>query len=50
MGCFVYLVFGSAKDVTIGPTAIMGLLTQPYVLQYGPDFAVLVSFDDKISL
>ncbi|KAL7303389.1 hypothetical protein TKK_0004574 [Trichogramma kaykai] len=44
MGCFVYIIFGSVKDVTVGPTAIMGLLTQPYVGQYGADFAVLLCF------
>ena len=27
MGCFVYCVFGSSKDITIGPTAIMALMT-----------------------
>ncbi|OXU20106.1 hypothetical protein TSAR_005452 [Trichomalopsis sarcophagae] len=44
MGCFVYIFFGSTKDVTVGPTAIMGLLTQPFVLNYGDDFAVLLCF------
>ena len=27
MGCFVYTIFGTSKDVTLGPTAIMSLLT-----------------------
>lgn len=40
MGCFVYLIFGSVKDVTIGPTAITALLVQPFVLRLGNDFAV----------
>ncbi|XP_034940504.1 sodium-independent sulfate anion transporter-like isoform X2 [Chelonus insularis] len=44
MGCFVYLIFGSAKDVTVGPTAIMALLVQPYVINLGVDFAVLLCF------
>lgn len=26
MGCFVYTIFGTSKDVTLGPTAIMSLL------------------------
>lgn len=43
MGCFTYCVFGSAKDVTIGPTAIMALMTNTYA-QYGPEYAVLLSF------
>ena len=23
MGCFVYAIFGTSKDITLGPTAIM---------------------------
>ncbi|XP_063235373.1 sodium-independent sulfate anion transporter-like isoform X2 [Bacillus rossius redtenbacheri] len=48
MSSFMYILVGSCKDVTVGPTAILGLLTQPYVLQpYMPpmaDFAVLLAF------
>ncbi|XP_032676885.1 sodium-independent sulfate anion transporter-like isoform X2 [Odontomachus brunneus] len=44
MGCFVYLIFGSSKDVTVGPTAIMALLTQQHVTKLGKDFAVLLCF------
>ncbi|XP_011503518.1 PREDICTED: sodium-independent sulfate anion transporter-like, partial [Ceratosolen solmsi marchali] len=44
MGCFVYLIFGSTSYVTVGPTAIMGLLTRIFVLKYGDDFAVLLTF------
>jgi len=42
MGCFMYVIFGSCKDITVGPTAIMSLLTA----QYAPNaaFAVLLSF------
>ena len=43
MGCFTYCFFGSAKDITIGPTAIMALMTNTYA-QYGPQYAVLLSF------
>lgn len=43
MGCFVYLIFGSIKDITIGPTAIMALMVQRYV-KSSPDFAVLATF------
>lgn len=42
MGSFVYVIFGSTKDVTIGPTAITAVLTQPHVVKYGPDFAVSI--------
>ncbi|XP_017790325.1 PREDICTED: sodium-independent sulfate anion transporter [Habropoda laboriosa] len=44
MGCFVYLVFGSCKDITVGPTAIMALLSQHHVIRLGDDIAVLLSF------
>ena len=27
MGCFIYALFGTAKDLTLGPTAILSLLT-----------------------
>jgi len=27
MGCFIYLFLGTSKDITLGPTAIMSLLT-----------------------
>uniref|UniRef100_A0A336MQJ6 CSON004085 protein n=1 Tax=Culicoides sonorensis TaxID=179676 RepID=A0A336MQJ6_CULSO len=44
MGCFVYIFFGSCKAATIGPTAIMAIMTQPYVDGRSPDFAILLSF------
>ena len=42
MGCFVYCIFGSCKDITIGPTAIMALMTSVHA-QYGPEYAVLLT-------
>ncbi|XP_045582275.2 sodium-independent sulfate anion transporter isoform X2 [Procambarus clarkii] len=44
MGCFMYLIFGSCKDITIGPTAIMAIMTHEYSGNGGPDFAVLLCF------
>ncbi|CAK9803851.1 Sodium-independent sulfate anion transporter [Anthophora plagiata] len=44
MGCFVYLVFGSCKDITVGPTAIMALLSQHHVIRLGDDIAVFLCF------
>lgn len=44
MGSFVYIFFGSCKATTIGPTAIMALMTQPYITGKSPDFAVLLAF------
>ncbi|XP_068084506.1 sodium-independent sulfate anion transporter isoform X2 [Anabrus simplex] len=44
MGAFTYIIFGSCKDVTIGPTAILALMAQKYVENHGADFAVLLTF------
>ena len=45
MGCFVYILLGTCKDMTIGPTAIMGILTNPFVVRDdNPDFAILLCF------
>ncbi|XP_055373720.1 sodium-independent sulfate anion transporter [Condylostylus longicornis] len=43
MGCFVYIFFGTSKDITVGPTAIMALMVAKYV-ESSPDFAVLLCF------
>ena len=43
MGCFVYCIFGSSKDITVGPTAIMSLMTAEKA-QLNADFAVLLAF------
>ncbi|XP_011311052.1 sodium-independent sulfate anion transporter [Fopius arisanus] len=44
MGAIVYVVFGSCKDITIGPTALMAIMTHEYVQGKSPDFAVLLAF------
>ncbi|XP_065338676.1 sodium-independent sulfate anion transporter-like isoform X2 [Cloeon dipterum] len=44
MGSFVYIFFGSCRNLTIGPTAISAMLVKPYVDKFGPDLAVLISF------
>ncbi len=43
MGCFMYLFFGSCKDITVGPTAIMALLTSEHA-DKGPAFVILLTF------
>ncbi|XP_023672728.2 sodium-independent sulfate anion transporter [Paramormyrops kingsleyae] len=43
MGGFVYCIFGTSKDITLGPTAIMSLLCASYVEQ-DPVYAVLLAF------
>lgn len=37
----MYLFFGSCKDITIGPTAIMSLMIYSAVKGLNNDFAVL---------
>ncbi|KAK5640780.1 hypothetical protein RI129_009327 [Pyrocoelia pectoralis] len=44
LDCFVYFIFGTCKDINIGPTAIMALMIQPHVEKLGPDMAVLITF------
>ncbi|XP_054987837.1 sodium-independent sulfate anion transporter isoform X1 [Sorex araneus] len=43
MGCFVYFFLGTARDVTLGPTALMSLLVSTYTPRQ-PAFAVLLAF------
>ncbi|NXK82711.1 S2611 protein, partial [Amazona guildingii] len=43
MGCFVYCFLGTAKDVTLGPTAIMSLLVSSYAF-HEPVYAILLTF------
>lgn len=43
-GCFIYVVFGSCKDMTIGPTALLSILLYPMVTNLNADLAVLITF------
>lgn len=40
----IYSIFGSCKDVNIGPTSILALMIQPHVSKMGPDAAILITF------
>ncbi|XP_069957501.1 sodium-independent sulfate anion transporter-like [Cherax quadricarinatus] len=42
--CFVYFLLGSTSELSIGPTAIMSLMTYQYTGQGGGDYAVLLTF------
>jgi len=45
MSCFVYIFLGSCKEITIGPTAMMAIMTNPFVAENdNSDFAVLLCF------
>ncbi|XP_069785786.1 sodium-independent sulfate anion transporter isoform X2 [Narcine bancroftii] len=43
LGCFIYCLLGSSKDITLGPTAIMSLLVSTYA-HHDPRYAVLLAF------
>lgn len=44
MGLFVYVLLGTAKDSSVGPTAVMSLMTFSYANQGGPAYAALLAF------
>ncbi|XP_011144186.1 sodium-independent sulfate anion transporter isoform X2 [Harpegnathos saltator] len=46
LGCFIYVIFGSCKDIPMGPTAIISLLTYQTVshLEDPVPHAILLSF------
>lgn len=44
IGCFLYFFLGSNKAITIGPTAIMALMTHEYGYHGNTDMATLLTF------
>ncbi|CAK1596276.1 unnamed protein product [Parnassius mnemosyne] len=44
MGCFVYTIFGSCKDITLGPTALLALMTYEQIQGRNFDYAILLCF------
>ena len=44
MGCFVYCLLGTAKDVTLGPTAILSLMVNLYGNPSHPLYTVTFTF------
>lgn len=43
-GSLVYVFFGTIKEVSIGPTSLMSILTLQYTIGKPPEYAVLLSF------
>lgn len=43
LGCMIYIIFGSCKDIPMGPTAIISLLTYQSI-QGSVENAVLLCF------
>ena len=50
MGVFMYTIFGTSKDVTIGPTSILSLMTATYNVPHCADTAVALSLYTGILL
>ena len=44
MGCFVYCFFGTSKDLTLGPTAILSLMVNIYGKPENPVYTVTFTF------
>ena len=44
MGVFVYCIFGTSKDMTVGPTAVLSLLTGAFSVPYCGDMAATLTF------
>ncbi|KAG7209638.1 hypothetical protein KM043_011285 [Ampulex compressa] len=44
LGGFLYILFGTIKEVSIGPTSLMALLTLEYTRNMPVDFVVLLCF------
>lgn len=40
----MYVIFGTIKEVSIGPTSLMALLTLQYTIDKPKEFAVILAF------
>ena len=46
MGCFIYCILGTSKDITLGPTAIMSLMTAAFAsspVDKDPTYAIILT-------
>lgn len=43
-GSLIYVFFGTVKEVSIGPTSLMALLTLQYTVDKPPEFAIILAF------
>ena len=44
LGSFIYIFLGNSKDITMGATSIMALMTGVHVRKHGLQYAILLSF------
>lgn len=40
----MYVFFGTIKEVSIGPTSLMALLTLQYTIDKPPEYAIVLAF------
>lgn len=40
----VYVFFGTIKEVSVGPTSLMSILTLQYTIGKPPEYAVVLAF------
>ena len=50
MGCFLYCIFGTSKDITLGPTAIVSLMVSAYGKPEQPQYTVALTLFTGIIL
>lgn len=50
MGCFLYCLFGTSRDVTLGPTAIMSLMVSAYGKPENPQYTIALTLFSGIIL
>lgn len=43
-GPFVYALLGSVRQITVGPTAVMAIMTHEYAVKGGAPYAIVLSF------
>lgn len=44
VGAFTYVVFGTIKQVSIGPTSLLSMLSFTYLKGYSVDFVIFLTF------
>ena len=43
-GPFIYALLGSVRQITVGPTAVMAIMTHEYTVKGGAPYAIVLSF------
>ena len=43
-GPIMYALFGSVKEITMAPTAVIAIMVQSYSTNFGPQYVIVLSF------